>query len=232
MIFSSGWVVQAQQLYVYRLLMFLLLLGVALSAVAQRWSAQASTFVYRCDGMEHTIVVMTDGARGHLFSRQLSQSLQRQSDTPGYRGEDAYYLPAESGDLAPGQTAEITIRGHRLTGCRNDPRAAIWEGAKLRGISYRAIGQEPAWVLEIDRQHGFLLTIGYDGRAQRFAYTEPVSDPQARTTRYNTESNGDSLSIIVTGEPCRDSMSGQVFSSRVDVLWRDQSLRGCGRPLH
>jgi uncharacterized membrane protein len=216
----------------FRWLALVLLSSVFTSAAAHRLSTDARTFVYQCEGVEQAIVVTTDGARGYLFSPWLSEPLQREDGTSTYRGEGTYYLPAEPADIAPGQTAEITIQGHRLAGCKNNSRAAVWEAAKLRGVSYRAIGQEPPWVLEIDRQYGFLLTTGYNRVEQRFPYTEPVNDPKQRSARYHAESNGDSLSITITSESCRDTMSGVAFSSRVEIAWREQTLRGCGRPLH
>jgi uncharacterized membrane protein len=217
----------------FRWLSFALLGSAVSCATAQRLAADADTFVYQCDGAEQAIVVTTDGARGYLFSHWVSEPLQREDGTSVYRGEDTYYLPvAQPADIAPGQTAEITIQGNRLAGCKNNLRAAIWEGAKLRGVSFRAVGQEPPWVLEIDRQYGFFLTTGYDKIEQRFPYTEPVTDSNQHSAHYSAESNGDGIAISITGEPCRDTMSGAEFSSRVEIAWREQILRGCGRPLH
>ena len=216
----------------------LIAFGVVIScANAQRNSSSSSTYSYRCEGEdqvgdEHVIVVTVNGDRGYLFSRQASQAIVRQPGTPAFAGDDVYYLPAQAADLVPGQTAEITIRGQKLANCKNDPRAAIWEGARLRGISYRAIGQEPAWLLEIDRENGFLLVTGYGEKKQQFPYVEPVTDSVQRTSSYTSEANGDSITITIQGRDCRDSMSGEAFSSQVEISWRGQSLRGCGRALH
>ena len=119
-----------------------------------------------------------------------------------------------------------------MSNCINNPRAAVWEEAKLRGVSYRAIGQEPPWVLEIDRGNGFLLVTGYGEKKQQFPYVEPVTDSAQRTTSYTSEANGDGIIITIRGRDCRDSMSGEAFSSQVAIRWREQSLRGCGRALH
>jgi len=191
-----------------------------------------STYVYRCDGEETAIVVTISGDRGHLFSRQASQSIRQEAGTPAYTGDDVYYLPHQPPDLAPGQTAEISIVGRELANCKNNPRAAVWEHAKLRGVSYRAIGQEPPWVLEIDREKGFLLVTDYGQNRQQFPYSEALSDAAQRTGRYTSGVNGERIEITITGEPCRDSMSGEAFSSQVEISWREQTLRGCGRALH
>ncbi len=217
----------------FQLCLIPLLLGsVTGCAQAQRDQSEATTFVYRCTALEQTIVVTLNGNGGHLFSRQGSQALRQEQGTVAYVGDDVYYLPDQPLDIAPGQTAEITIKGKKMTGCRNNPRAAVWEGAKLRGVSYRAIGQEPPWVLEIDRDDGFLLVTQYGEKKQQFPYVEPVTDVTQRTSRYTSEANGESITITIHGGQCEDSMSGEEFSSEVEISWREQTLRGCGRALH
>ena len=221
----------------------LIAIGVVIGCVdAQRDSVSSSTsgsstYSYRCEGADlidedQVIVVTVNGDRGHLFSRQVSQAIQRQPGTPAFAGDDVYYLPAQPADLAPGQTAEITIKGKKLTNCKNNPRVAVWEGAKLRGVSYRAIGQEPPWLLEIDHESGFLLVTEYGEKKQQFPYLEPVTDSAQRTSSYSSEADGDGITITIQGRDCRDSMSGEAFSSQVEINWRGQSLRGCGRALH
>jgi len=210
----------------------LLLASAFFSACASAQAPRTSTYVYSCDGEDAVIVVTVTGDRGHFFSRQASQSIQQQPGTPAFAGEDVYYLPDQPPDLAPGQTAEITIAGQSLANCKNNPRAAVWEAAKLRGVSYRAIGQEPAWVLEIDREKGFLLVTDYGQNKQQFPYSEAVSDAQQKTGHYSSELNGEPVEITITGQSCQDSMSGEAFSSQAEVNWRGQTLRGCGRALH
>ena len=202
------------------------------SSASSSSTSNSSTYSYRCEGEDQVIVVTLNGDRGHLFSRQASQAIQRQPGTPAFAGDDVYYLPAQPADLAPGQTAEITIKGEKLVNCKNNPRAAVWEGAKLRGVSYRAIGQEPPWLLEVDSGNGFLLVTGYGEKKQQFPYVEPVTNLTQRTSSYTSEANGDGITITIKGRDCRDSMSGEVFSSRVEINWREQTLRGCGRALH
>jgi putative lipoprotein len=208
------------------------LVTISCSACASVQSDEAKTYVYRCEGEETVIVVTINGDRGHLFSRQASRPIRQEPGTPAFAGDDVYYMPDQPPDLAPGQTAEITIAGRKLANCKNNPRAAVWEAAKLRGVSYRAIGQEPAWVLEIDRGKGFLLVTDYGQKRQQFPYNEAESDAAQRTGRYNSELNGERIEITITGKTCHDSMSGEEFSSQVEIDWREQTLRGCGRALH
>jgi uncharacterized membrane protein len=201
-------------------------------AATQEEPGRTETYSYRCSGEEHAIVVTLSGDRDFLFSREASQPIRFDAASDAYIGDDVYYRPDRSPGLAAGQSAQISIRGRQLHGCRNDPRAAVWEAAKLRGVSYRAVGQEPPWVLEIRRDEGFLLSIGYQGEQRQFPYIEPESDAAARGARYVSQSAGESIVITIVGEPCQDSMSGEAFPGRVEVEWNGQTLRGCGRPLH
>lgn len=211
---------------------FLLAGIVTACTAAQPESVRTMTYSYHCDGADAAIVVTLSGDHGHLFSKQASQPVQRDSESGAFVGADVYYLPDRPPDLAPGQGARITIMGKELGHCKNDPRAAVWEAAKLRGVSYRAVGQEPPWILDIHRANGFLLSTGYEGNEARFPYTEPESNGAERSARYRSELDGEQISITIRGEPCHDSMSGEAFSSRVEVEWRGQTLRGCGRALH
>jgi uncharacterized membrane protein len=189
------------------------------------------TYSYLCDGEDKSIVVIIEGDRGHLFSYQASQALTRKSDSDEFSGNDVYYRTDNPPDLAPGQTAEITIKGVRYENCKNNPRAAVWEEAKLRGVDYRALGQEPGWQLEISSR-GFLLVTGYGEDRVEFPYVEPQVNQAERTTRYTSQLNGEAIDITIKGEECSDSMSGETFSSKVEVSWRGETLRGCGRALH
>lgn len=213
----------------------LLLYACAAEPTDQAVSAQTAavkTYFYVCEGEDKSIVVTINGDRGHLFSYQLSQALARKPGSNAFSGSDVYYRPDNPPDLAPGQTAEITIRSVRHENCKNNPRAAVWEAAKLRGVDYRALGQEPAWQLEISADQGFLLVTEYGAKRVEFPYTEPEVDQAQRTTRYASRLGGDSINITIKGETCSDSMSGETFSSRVEVGWQGKTLLGCGRALH
>lgn len=190
------------------------------------------TYFYLCQGEDKSIVVTINGDRGHLFSYQLSQALAREPESNAFSGSDVYYRPHNPPDLAPGQTAEITIGGVRHENCKNNPRAAVWEAAKLRGVDYRALGQEPAWQLEISADEGFLLVTGYGANRVVFPYAEPEVDQAQRTTRYASQLGGNRINITIRGEECSDSMSGESFNSRVEVGWQGKTLLGCGRALH
>jgi uncharacterized membrane protein len=193
---------------------------------------RTETFVYSCDGEDQSIVVTITGDSGHLFAAQTSQRIERKSGAIDFHGEDIHYQPDNPPDLAPGQTATMTIKGQKLENCKNDTRAAVWEAAKLRGVSYRAIGQEPGWQLEIYTGEEFRLVTDNGQKKLSLPYAEPQVDQAQRTTRYSSTGEAGNLGITITGEKCIDSMSGEKYASKVEVTWADNTLRGCGRALH
>ena len=111
--------------------------------------------------------------------------------------------------------------------CRNDYRAVPWEAAKLSGADFRAVGNEPGWVL-ILKGDRLVLETDYGNRRIDATLPKPVTDPETRTTRWQTQD----LTLELTPGPCFDAMSGERFETRVTVHLPGQTLHGCGRPLH
>ena len=106
----------------------------------------------------------------------------------------------------------------------------VWHKAKLRGVSFRAIGQEPGWLLEITTGTGIFLSTDYGQSKTHYQYTDPVVDVEDRRTLYIT-GDGD-VEILIEGKDCKDSMSGEQFSVTVTVIIKEKQLAGCGRALH
>jgi uncharacterized membrane protein len=127
-----------------------------------------------------------------------------------------------------GEQAEFGETGSRLQVCHNDRRRAIWEKAKLDGADFRAVGNEPPWVLEIRDQSRVVLVTGYGAKRIEMRLPPPVEYRDARTTRWIA----DEFQLEIAGHRCNDSMSGETFESTVILVWHGQTLRGCGQALH
>jgi len=106
----------------------------------------------------------------------------------------------------------------------------VWHKAKLRGVSFRAIGQEPGWLLEITTGTEIFLSTDYGQTKTHYQYTEPEVDVENRRTHYMT-GDGD-VEILIEGTNCMDVMSGEQFSVTVTVTLEYKRLSGCGRALH
>ena len=104
----------------------------------------------------------------------------------------------------------------------------VWHAAKLRGVAFRAIGQEPGWLLEITNGEEILLVTDYGQNRIVFPYIDPQEDKAARKTVFQLN---ESTSLLIEGKPCTDSMSGEAFEVTVTITVANKPMKGCGRAL-
>jgi putative lipoprotein len=109
------------------------------------------------------------------------------------------------------------------------PPQDVWRAAAARGVDFRAIGQEPGWLLEIDE--GRSLRLLYDYGQRSVTMTAPAAVTVAGRRTYTARDAADRLQVIIEAAPCQDTMSGEPFPDTVRVTVNDLELRGCGRPL-
>ena len=117
--------------------------------------------------------------------------------------------------------------------CKNNRAKAIWEHAKLSGVDFRALGNEPSWVLEIVNGNTIIFSTFFDRiNVNVFKKPEPEVDQSAPKTRYKTKNELHNLIITISGKSCQDTMSGESFESSVKVELDNKLFIGCGRTLH
>jgi putative lipoprotein len=107
---------------------------------------------------------------------------------------------------------------------------SIWHEAKLRGVAFRAVGQEPGWLLEIIDRAEILLVLDYGESRKSYPFVEPVVYQEERMTRYIIDEG--ELIIEIRGQHCEDVMSGEQFEVSVTIIMPDRRLAGCGRALY
>ena len=105
----------------------------------------------------------------------------------------------------------------------------VWHQAKLRGVAFRAVGQEPGWLLEISNGEGILLVTDYGSTRASMPYIEPVVHQEERRTQFVLEAYN--TVVEIRGERCTDTMSGEEFEVTVTIKQSDRELQGCGRAL-
>lgn len=199
--------------------------GAALSGSDQDGPRSASAPVvpvnarFECDG---TIVpVVFEGGRVTVSLADRDLTLPQVPAASGARygnGRDIFW--------SHGDEATIEIDGRSQT-CRALPDP--WEAARVRGIDFRAVGQEPGWFLEIDHDRSMHLV--YDYMEREATTPAPVAVVSGARTTYTAATEAHRLTVIVEERPCRDSMSGEPFPSTVIVTIDGRELRGCGRAL-
>lgn len=196
------------------------------AAEIQTKAAAVQTFVFECpEGFSFVARVEPDKA--WLFLPGITIDLPRVPSASGAKFAADGYTFWSKGDEAMMDTGANSYKG-----CRNNRASAIWEHAKLSGVDFRATGNEPGWYLEISNKEDILLVTDYGNSRYRFNAATIKSDPHSRTTIYTARSGDDRVEITITGDPCRDSMSGESFAATVSVLLNESRFRGCGRALH
>jgi uncharacterized membrane protein len=104
----------------------------------------------------------------------------------------------------------------------------VWHAAKLRGVAFRAIGQEPGWLLEITNGEEILLVTDYGKNKNSYPFVKPQEDKNARKTVFQINAD---TSVLIEGKACNDTMSGEFFEVTVTVTQGGKKLKGCGRAL-
>jgi len=187
---------------------------------------RTQTYVYECsDGFG--FVARIEGEKAWLFLPNRTISLPHVRSASGARYRQGAVSFWSKGEEALLETGENSRRN-----CRNNRRKAIWEDAKLNGIDFRAVGNEPGWYLEIRRGNIIVFVGNYGQSRYQFATPAPFSDQQARKTTYRVDDGGHDLMIVIEGRRCHDSMSGEALESTVTVTLDGKNYRGCGRALH
>ncbi len=184
-----------------------------------------STFYYECDDQSRFVARVEDG-HAWLFLESISINLPRRPSASGVKYQGADYL-----FWIKGEEALLETMAGKSLQCENNRAKAIWEAARLDGADFRAIGNEPGWLLLINAEL-LILDVDYGTKHYEFKMPEPEVDVEARLTRYRASEDGRDLVLELEGRPCHDSMSDEAFPTRVRIYLGERWLQGCGRPLH
>ncbi len=195
------------------------------TGAASDWSTPR-TFVFACED-DYEFVARIEGEKAWVFRPEGTVGLPH---VPS--GSGGKYSNGTVTFWTKGQDALLDDDGMTHRGCRDDPRRAVWEHAKLSGADFRAVGNEPGWHLEILQQSRIVLVADYGAARYEFDLPEPTVDREARVTRYETSRDGHGLTLVLRAHRCRDTMSGEEFETEVVVTLDGRQLRGCGRALH
>jgi uncharacterized membrane protein len=124
----------------------------------------------------------------------------------------------------PAAVDDLTERASR----QQAQPAAPEDDARRRGVTFRARGNEPSWLLEISYERiGIALELG----VRRIEFPHRGSTVSGARTAYRTFSGTQELNVVVDQVPCNDKMSGERFESTVTVTFEHRTYYGCGQPL-
>jgi len=199
--------------------------GSSSSPMSRNGAPASTTYYYECSSGEKIPVnIKNDAAWVFLPYRTI-----RLPHVPAASG--AKYSDGTNTYWSKGEEASIVMGQDEYLNCSNNHQLAIWEHAKLTGVDFRAVGNEPGWVLELypDR-------IEYKGdygqTQQTFSRPQAERSSSAQQTVYHAGNASATMTILLEPRTCYDTMSGEKFSTTVIIRQETMRLVGCGRPLH
>jgi membrane-bound inhibitor of C-type lysozyme len=184
------------------------------------------TYVYECsDG--YTFPARIEGRDAWLF---LPEQTVKLPGVPSASG--AKYSDGSSLFRTKGEEAFLETGGKRHSACQNNRAKAIWEDAKLSGVSFRAVGNEPGWHLEITPSEKTVFVTDYGELQHSVVTAQLVTEQNTRTTTYDVGNAEHDLTVEIQGQSCEDTMSGETFEATVTVKLDGKTYKGCGKALH
>ena len=129
-----------------------------------------------------------------------------------------------------GSTATLERQGASPVQCEERRADSLREDARARGVVYRALGNEPGWVLEAGPAGRLSWTTNFGQDRFDFEQAQAAIAPDG-TTVYTAQQGEVSIRASIKAERCVDD--GDVeFDHVVTVESGGQTLRGCGTRLN
>jgi uncharacterized membrane protein/membrane-bound inhibitor of C-type lysozyme len=193
------------------------------TTAAEAAAADTALLTFTCsDTFRFTL--MTAGPAATLFLPDTTLPLEQTAAATGRR-----YARAGVELWHDVHQATLDLHGTLHDGCRVQQGADPWTHARLRGVTFRAVGQEPGWVLDIGPDHVLNLITDYGERTLVMTADAPVSSNGVTTYRAITSDHA--LTVVMQPASCVDVMSGETFRWSVRVVLDGIALTGCGRRL-
>lgn len=178
---------------------------------------------YECDQLLALVIIGASEAVANLNGEDLQLKQVAAASGARYANERAEFW-------SKGEEASIMLDGKTYTNCQSKPEQLPWAEAKARGIDFRATGNEPGWLLELDAD----LQIEFVGDYGNYRVITPVPVPDldsAQRSSYHAVTESHDLLLTIETKPCQDSMSGMQFSQEVRILLDGRAYNGCGKSL-
>src|SRR5262245_24457902 len=155
-----------------------------------------------------------------------SPSATSQTTAPPTAHPTSQASPASPPKSSPSQSSQTSPT-------QQEPRPPDpWEEARRNGVSFRAVGHEPGWFLEITSGTRVLFVTNYGVDRYEFgAPTPPSIDEHAKQTVCRARSESLEVVVVVDSMRCLDPMTGYAYQSSVQVILGGRTYRGCGRTL-
>lgn len=180
-------------------------------------------YVYDCGaGDRFSVRVTRDSATLRLGARSVTIPQVVAASGTRYEGQGIIFW-------SKGLEAMLEMSGASRQGCIGQEARTPWVESRLLGYDFRAVGQEPGWMVEIDDGKEIHLSLDYGERQIHAPAPAPITS--GGVTTHRTRAGTDDLTVTIRQERCVDTMSGEEYPASVTLRLGARDLQGCGRKL-
>jgi uncharacterized lipoprotein YbaY/uncharacterized membrane protein len=124
-----------------------------------------------------------------------------------------------------GDSGTLTLDGEKHE-CTLTKQASPWDDARARGIAFRAVGNEPGWMVEVGRGEAPTLhaQLDFGSRKLDIASVQPRAKGDGWT---GTSASGTQVELVAERKPCQDD-SGAKFDVTAQLRAGGKTYTGCG----
>lgn len=137
-----------------------------------------------------------------------------------------------------GDNATFTMQGENISDevrreCTRTGRSSPWDDARARGVALRAAGNEPGWIVEVDRGETPRLRaeLDYGERRLEVAAAQPLPSQDGTGGFRGRAEDGGQVELRIRRERCHDDMSGHPYPASAELLVGGRTYRGCAAYL-
>ena len=130
-----------------------------------------------------------------------------------------------------GRTATLERKGSAPVECSEVRAASLREDARMRGVVFRALGNEPGWILEIGPGGRLDWTTNYGQDRYTFDGAIEATGGDASSRTFTASNALQSITVTVHAEPCTDD-AGLAYEHSASIGFAGGTLRGCAVRLN
>ena len=183
-------------------------------------------YVWQCaDGQT---LVMRNLLREKAIAIDFHDGTRRLDQTASASG--ARYADAVAVFWTKGSTATLERQGAPAVRCEERRADSLREDARVRGVVYRGLGNEPGWILEVGPASKLSWTTNFGQDRYDFEQVQAVTAPDGANV-YTAQKDAVSIKASIKAERCVDD--GEVeYDHVVTVESGGQTYHGCGTRLN
>ncbi|HEY0504013.1 MAG TPA: YbaY family lipoprotein [Lysobacter sp.] len=186
-------------------------------------TAAAATTFWQCgeSRVGATFDAKTERVALSVNGRRLTLPLARSASGARYADDQGNEF------WTKGAGGTLTLAGEGKSECTQADGPSPWDQARARGIAFRAVGNEPGWVVEVGRGEAPPLKaqLDFGTRTLDVAQAQPRKDGLGFSGQ---TANGTKVDLAIERKRCVDNMSGASFDASAQLTAGGKTYHGCG----